>query len=301
MMLRWKALIENSRTQIYGSSSTDPFFNLSFEHYLLRKTPPHSTVFFLYINKPCVVIGRNQNPWLEADLRLLKGIPLVRRRSGGGTVFHDSGNVNFSVIYPTADFNRDKYAEVVTKAIRKINPRARVNERHDIVLDQGPLLAEKDWPESEDMHRTKFQPNNQDSPPLKVSGSAYKLTRHRSLHHGTCLLASLGLGRISQYLHSPARPFIKARGVESVRSPIGNVIGKIKGPALPRARMFQSRLSSEFGKMHNVDERARPGVRISGAGWRSDDQGEWVVGRVVKELEFIDEIRNGMDELKASQ
>lgn len=246
--------------QIYRSSSTDPYLNLSIEHHLLQRSHPDSTILFLYTNRPSVVIGRNQNPWLEVNLHALReGLPssplssasssapppsqqspppgakekqgiedtansgeneaatsclpisLVRRRSGGGTVFHDAGNTNYSVICPPAAFDRDKHAEMVARAlttdcgVRGV----RVNERHDIVMDVDDSSGG----------------GNRGGGPrtFKVSGSAYKLTRTRSLHHGTCLLQSENLTRISALLHSPAEGFIKARGVESVRSPIRNV------------------------------------------------------------------------------
>lgn len=197
----WKA-------RVYLSESHDPYLNLSIEHYLLQKSPADSTILFLYTNRPCVVLGRNQNPWIEANLGFLRNgkldVKLVRRRSGGGTVFHDEGNVNYSVICPTSEFNRDKHAEMVAKALSFWSAdKVRVNERHDIVLDK---------PDEEGALK-----------PFKVSGSAYKLTRLRSLHHGTCLLSSPNLGSISKYLRAPAKPFIKARGVESVSSPITNV------------------------------------------------------------------------------
>jgi lipoate-protein ligase A len=184
-------------------------------------------VLFLYTNRPSVVIGRNQNPWLEVNLHALRqGLPspssepqgqakevptknapiaLVRRRSGGGTVFHDAGNANWSVICPPPAFDRDKHAEMVVRALKALGvAQVRVNERHDIVMDVA---------------------NNVDdgTKTFKVSGSAYKLTRTRSLHHGTCLLSSENLGRVGRLLRSPAEGFIKARGVESVRSPIRNV------------------------------------------------------------------------------
>lgn len=209
----------SAKAQIYISHSFDPYINLSIEHYLLQKTPADSTILFLYRNRPSIVIGRNQNPWVEVNLPLLRErskakssssatkspehVSLVRRRSGGGSVFHDEGNVNYCVIVPTPVFNRDRHAEMVVRALRRLGAdNAMVNVRHDIVLapdkSEGPSL------------------------PLKVSGSAYKLTRLRSLHHGTCLLSSPNIGKISQYLRSPAKPFIKGRGVESVPSPISN-------------------------------------------------------------------------------
>jgi lipoate-protein ligase A len=151
---------------------------------------------------------------------------LVRRRSGGGTVFHDEGNVNYSVICPPAVFDRDKHAEMVVRALRSLGVETtRVNERHDIVLDtEGPSGQET----------------------YKISGSAYKLTRLRSLHHGTCLLSSPNLAGIGQYLRSPASPYITARGVESVRSKIRNV-------GLEN-HDFEEAVVAEFGNMYgNMD------------------------------------------------
>lgn len=220
----------SNKTQLYLSRTTDPYLNLSIEHFLLQRTPADSTVLFLYTNRPCIVIGRNQNPWLEVNLGLLKqaaDIALVRRRSGGGTVFHDEGNVNYSVICATDVFNRDKHAEMVVRALQNLGVgQAKVNCRHDIVLE----------------------PAEEGQKPLKISGSAYKLTRMRSLHHGTCLLSSPNIGTISNYLRSPAKPYIKARGVDSVSSPIANA--NISNDS------FEQAVVSEFRKLYGLDAAA---------------------------------------------
>ncbi|EPE34826.1 Class II aaRS and biotin synthetase [Glarea lozoyensis ATCC 20868] len=197
--------IPKANTQIYVSRSHSPYLNLSIEHHLLTKSPAESTILFLYTNKPSIIIGRNQNPWVECNHAAIRSSPLqpllVRRRSGGGTVWHDEGNVNYSVICPTEKFDRNKHAEMVVRALHSLDVQgAKVNERHDIVMNT---------PES--------------TVPFKISGSAYKLTRLRSLHHGTCLLSSPNLKDIGKYLGSPAKKFIKARGVDSVRSKITNV------------------------------------------------------------------------------
>ncbi|KAM0263777.1 hypothetical protein ACHAQJ_001095 [Trichoderma viride] len=204
----------SNKVQIYISKSNDPFLNLSVEHRLLQITPPDSTVLTLYVNSPSIIFGRNQNPWLQVNLNRLaqiaqqpssagwndSSIQLVRRRSGGGAVFHDGGNVNFSVICPPERFDRDKHAEMVVRALKALKrPNTRVNERHDIVMD----VAETGT--------------------YKISGSAYKLTRLRSLHHGTCLLGSPNLSSISGLLQSPAQGYVDARGVDSVRSPVKNI------------------------------------------------------------------------------
>ncbi len=231
---------DNVSKFVVRSRTTDPFLNLAIEDHLLRTSGTNTHILFTYVNRPCVVIGRNQNPWLEANLVALKhGVPapaegnrdlrqevvLVRRRSGGGTVFHDEGNLNYSFIVPNDKaFNRNKHAEMVVQAIRDTSPVAGlrgeqllprhlsegilVNDRHDIVMpvrdESGIALVH-------------------DARTVKVSGSAYKLTRGRALHHGTLLFSSPNLKSIGSYLRSPARGFIDAKGVESVRSPIGNL------------------------------------------------------------------------------
>lgn len=236
----------SSRVQVYVSHSHNPYLNLSAEHFLLQKSHPESTILFLYTNDPCIVIGRNQNPWLEVNLGLLRGlkartggdddgdktssVSLVRRRSGGGAVFHDSGNVNFSVICPPPAFDRNKHAEMVVRALRGLGvPTARVNERHDIVLDRG-------------QGHGNGAGGGGPVETFKISGSAYKLTRLRSLHHGTCLLNSPNLADIGRLLRSPAEPYVKARGVESVRSRIRNV-------GVP-AEDFMDAVRREFGDMY---------------------------------------------------
>lgn len=283
-----EAIIDPSnRIQSYISRSNDPYLNLSIEHHLLQTSPPDSTVLFLYTNRPCIVIGRNQNPWLEVNLGILNvvksgraketeppaigSVDLVRRRSGGGTVFHDEGNVNWSIICPPANFTRDKHAEVVVRALRKLGiDRARVNERHDIVLDQGHRKYDID---PQDTHKTPYTSDDGAGPrPLKVSGSAYKLTRRRALHHGTCLLASPNLHIIPQYLHSPAKPYLRARGVESVSSPVGN-IGLVN-------HVFEKSIQDEFATMYR------------------DAGNVPTVVTVGEEHLSIPEIRKGYDELK---
>lgn len=278
-----------NRVQSYISSSSDPFLNLSIEDHILRTSPPDSTVLFLYTNRPCVVIGRNQNPWYEVNLGILNAaaqwrstrfreteppaigdVELVRRRSGGGTVFHDEGNINWSITCPRNHFTRDKHAEMTVRALRGLGiDRARVNERHDIVLDQGHEKRESD---PHDTHRTAYTVDEGAGPrPLKVSGSAYKLTRGRALHHATTLISSPNLHIIPEYLHSPAKPYIEAKGVESVSSPVGNIGIDIGA--------FQRRLQEQFADMYSEAKHV-------------------VVETVGDDHLNIPEIRKGYDELR---
>jgi lipoate-protein ligase A len=275
----------------YVSTSNDPYLNLSIEHHLLQTSPADSAILFLYKNRPSIIIGRNQNPWLEVNLALLNAtsrkhngnvtslpetglsapVDLVRRRSGGGTVFHDQGNVNWTVICPSAIFTRDKHAEMVVRALRSNGvARARVNERHDVVLDQGQKKnpSDSDFPDPDDTHATPYQTVSPQA--LKVSGSAYKLTRARALHHGTCLLSSPNLNVIPHYLHSPAKGFITAKGVESVSSPVGNI--------LLENEKFEEAVRKFFVEMYGKPE---GGLVEVGESWRG-----------------VEGVRKGVEELK---
>lgn len=82
----------SNKVECYISKINDPYINLSIEEWLLRDTDPEKYILYLWRNRPCVVIGRNQNPFLECNLGFMQehNIPLVRRRSGGGAVYHVS-------------------------------------------------------------------------------------------------------------------------------------------------------------------------------------------------------------------
>ncbi|KAJ5948503.1 hypothetical protein N7454_001810, partial [Penicillium verhagenii] len=266
-----------SRHQIYQSLSTDPYVNLSIEHFLLENAPDDSSILFLYINKPCVVIGRNQNPWLETGLHALyndrratspenDAAVFVRRRSGGGAVFHDEGNLNYSVISPRTSFTRDKHAEMVVRALHRVGAvNTSVNDRHDIVITPPDDLAQR----------------TSDEPPFrKVSGSAFKLTRHRALHHGTCLLDSPNIHDLGKFLRSPARGYIKAKGVDSVRSPVGNV-SSVLADSFFSMQAVMDNIVEEFARLYDVQpdavRRAHRALAMEPEIFAGDD---WVSGTV---------------------
>ena len=281
---------ESSQHQIYQSFSTNPYVNLSIEHFLLENAPPDSSILFLYINQPCVVIGRNQNPWHETNLLALQndrepitrekndnGALLVRRRSGGGAVYHDEGNLNYSVISPRTTFTRNKHAEMVVRALHRVGAtNTSVNDRHDIVMSTG-------------------QPQ-----PRKISGSAFKLTRHRALHHGTCLLDTPNLNRLGSFLRSPARDYIKAKGVESVRSPVANVSSVFVDAMMPFSiERVMASIVEEFAQMDQVDadavRRAQRAHVLEPELYAGDT---WVAGAVGESQGYGEpDIKKGIDEL----
>ncbi|GAO45834.1 Lipoyltransferase and lipoate-protein ligase [Saitoella complicata NRRL Y-17804] len=216
-----RQLLSDEKVTAHISTSLSPFTNLAYEDHLFRTSSPDAHTLLLYRNRSAVIIGRNQNPWKEANLSLLhaRNIALVRRRSGGGAVYHEEGNTCWSVGMAKKEFDRVTNVEMVTRALRSLGVRSRVNERHDIVIDT---------PEGET---------------LKVTGSAYKLARERAYHHGTMLL-NADLAALGGALRSTrAQGIVDARSVESVRSRVGNV-------GIPHDD-FCAAVKTEFEKLYN--------------------------------------------------
>lgn len=288
---------QSSLHQIYQSHSLDPYVNLSIEHFLLENAPADSSILFLYVNRPCVVIGRNQNPWLETNLRAIQNdrvrdpeglrsdgedVLYVRRRSGGGAVYHDEGNLNYSVISPRTSFTRNKHVEMVVRALHRIGATSTsVNDRHDIVMSLG---------------------EEENEIPRKISGSAFKLTRNRALHHGTCLLDTPNIDNLGFFLRSPARDYIKAKGVESVRSPVANISRVFSDASIPFS--IQGAVESimeEFARLYNTNPQAVLRAKRAHANdldlFAGDD---WVAGAVGEAQTEEPGIQKGINELRVS-
>ncbi|PSN32985.1 Lipoyltransferase 1 [Blattella germanica] len=126
---------------VFISQSSDVFTNLALEDWLYRNfdfTNHH--ILLLWKNSPTVVIGRHQNPWLEANTALLaeQGIEIARRNSGGGTVYHDEGNLNMTFFTPREQYNRKNNLELISRALfREYGMKTEVSPREDIVVNGG--------------------------------------------------------------------------------------------------------------------------------------------------------------------
>jgi len=181
---------------VFLSPFSNPFINLAIEDYFLRGTEDLPVLFF-FVNRPSVVMGRFQNPWLECDLSFLvkNDIWLVRRQSGGGTVFHDEGNLNFSFITSDSLIDRRKHAELLQKAFAAADIDLSISPRHDLWLKDANGIDKK------------------------ISGSAFKQTKNGSFHHGTFLVSS-DLDRLEKSIAGT----MKVQGSKSIPSVRSKVI-----------------------------------------------------------------------------
>lgn len=185
--------------RVFVSPYHNPYLNLALEDHFLRGGADLPLLFF-YVNRPCVVLGRFQNPWLETNLPYLvkNDIWPVRRQSGGGTVFHDEGNLNFSFIVPDPMINRRRHAELLQEAFRKADIPLEISPRHDLWLDGR-----------------------------KISGSAFKQTKNGSFHHGTFLVSS-DLDKLEESLKHTVIP-TATKSIASVRSKVITLQEKFPG------------------------------------------------------------------------
>lgn len=187
------------RIRVLRTESTNPWFNLATEDWIYRELDPEIPTLFLWRNQETVVIGRSQNPWVECRLEQMKqdGVLLARRQSGGGAVFHDLGNTNFTFLTSRKDYNRSWNLNVILKALKsRYGIQAEASGRNDMVV-----LSEDG--------------------PRKFSGSAFRESRDRAFHHGT-LLINADLERLSTYLTPDPRKIV-SKGRASVRSRVVNL------------------------------------------------------------------------------
>ncbi|MBQ8340178.1 MAG: lipoate--protein ligase [Clostridia bacterium] len=195
--------------------TTDPYRNLAVEEYLFR----HATeeIFMLWQNDRTVVIGKNQNPYVELELDFIRaeGIRIARRITGGGAVYHDMGNVNFSFISPQGTNGIDfaTYCAPIVSALRGLGATVELSGRNDL------LLAGK-----------------------KVSGNAQHASDGRVLHHGTLLYDS-DLTVLSRALR-PDEEKLRAKAVRSVSSRVTNL-----RPYLPTVTDTETLMDALFAAM----------------------------------------------------
>jgi lipoate-protein ligase A len=203
----------------------EPWYNFALEEYLLTQMPKDDYLFF-YIHKPSIIIGKHQNTFEEVNLDYVKEnkIMVARRLSGGGAVYHDHGNLNFSFIQPAKEGDMDnfgKFVKPVIEVLKTYGVDAELKGRNDIVMYGR-----------------------------KISGNAQYLKKQRILHHGT-LLFNTDLEKLEKAL-KPKDIKIESKGIKSVKSRVVN-LSEVLPPDIT-IKKFKKDLINYFRDFRDVEE-----------------------------------------------
>lgn len=240
------------KLQFVVSDQTNPYWNIAVENYLLSLPESEVVTLYLWKNRRTVVIGQNQNPYSEVNLEALEadGGYLMRRRTGGGAVYHDDGNINYSFIVPKALYDQTHQFRVIQRAVADFGIVAELSGRNDI-LTEG----------------------------RKFSGNAFSKGKYQDLHHGTILIKG-NMEDLQRYL-KPKPAKLQKHGVASVRSRVVNLSELNPGitsesivPHLQRA--FEEEYGGEAREVAFGDIVSRPEVKTLYEEFASD---EWRFGR----------------------
>ena len=240
-----------SRLRILRTDTTDPHYNLALEEMLFNAAAEGECILYLWQNRHTVVIGRTQNPWLECRTRQLEedGGFLARRLSGGGAVYHDLGNLNFTFLVRKEDYDLSRQLSVIARACQSLGIPAEISGRNDITADGR-----------------------------KFSGNAFYEHQGRAYHHGT-LLVDVDMAQMGRYL-SPSPAKLQAKGVTSVRSRVVNLKELRPGLTIPEmAAAMEEAFSQVYGlpaepmDASGLDREQLDALYRRNAGW------EWLYGR----------------------
>ena len=182
------------RTACIVARSTDPYRNLAIEKQLLDTLPEETAILYLWQNAHTIVCGRNQNPWYECRVKdfLSDGGKIAKRLSGGGAVYHDLGNLNFTFLVPKTDFNIPRQLSVIQAAVASFGLKAVQSGRNDLQIGER-----------------------------KFSGNAFYTSGQNAYHHGT-ILVDADMSVMGRYLTADEQK-LQNRGVKSVASRVVNL------------------------------------------------------------------------------
>lgn len=235
---------------------TNPYYNMAFDEYCLESLPIDEPVFYLWQNRPAVIVGLNQEVNTEVNLNYLqeKGIALVRRVTGGGAVYHDLGNLNYTIVGRSENLERDypEYAGLMMKALQQLGIPATLSGRNDILVEGK-----------------------------KVSGFAKRVCKNRLMVHGT-LMFDVDLEVLTQALCPPATK-LQSKGIASVRSRVTNLCEHL--PHMTGIQDFSHQLEQILSRQYADAEYPLSDddlARIQQLADKKFSQWEWNYGRSPK-------------------
>lgn len=232
---------------------TDPAFNMAFDEFCLEKLELDEPVFYLWQNRPSVILGYNQEVNTEVNLDYLKreGILLARRVTGGGAVYHDLGNLNYTIVGRSDNLERDypQYARMMMDALRTLGVPAELSGRNDILVEGR-----------------------------KVSGFAKRVCKDRLMVHGT-LMFRVDMERLTHVLTPPATK-LQSKGIASVRSRVANLSDFL--PAMESVETFAQQLEEILSNGYADKEYVLPDNALELVHRLAEEKfgtDEWIYGR----------------------
>ena len=232
-----------------SAAGNDPRINLAAESALMDRVRKNEMILYLWQNDNTVVIGRNQNVFRECSLVNMQKdhVTLVRRSSGGGAVYHDLGNLNFTFLTDDANYDVAKQSQVIVKALEKAGLHAEISGRNDLLLNG-----------------------------FKFSGNAYYHHGGFSYHHGTLLISS-DLSKMPLYLN-PDPLKLKANGVTSMRSRVANLSDFRKDLNIDMLKAYLIEAAQEVYGC-SAEETSFPDEKSLDAYLRLYSSQEWIYGK----------------------
>jgi lipoate-protein ligase A len=233
------------------NTETNPYKNLALEEHLLKNVGDNECILYLWQNEKTIVIGKNQNPWKECKVTELEADngKLVRRLSGGGAVFHDLGNLNFTFLAVKENYSVERQLEVILEAVKNLGIPAEKTGRNDISVEGR-----------------------------KFSGNAFYTDGRHCYHHGT-ILVNVDMSKLSHYLNV-SRDKLVSKGVESVRSRVTNLTEYNSELTIDT---MKKELIQAFGQVYNLEPELMEFSHINSAELTHLEDKfsswEWIFGR----------------------
>ncbi|MBQ4033488.1 MAG: lipoate--protein ligase, partial [Paludibacteraceae bacterium] len=211
------------RVLLLQNTHLQPFLNLAVEGFLLENLAPYSHALYLWQNDNTVVVGRNQNTYAEVNPDF-KGY-VTRRLSGGGAVYHDVGNLNFTFVSERRAYSVENNNKIILSALQKLGFNAELSGRNDVTVEGK-----------------------------KISGQAFCLRKDACYHHGTILINS-DVERMRSAL-SPSKLKLQSKGVASVVSRVGNLTDWHPDVTVESVKAALAEAFREFYRGYTVDEKS---------------------------------------------
>ncbi len=248
-----------NKTAYIESTGVNPHKNLAIEEYLFSRCEADEIILYLWQNQNTIVIGKNQNAWKECQISRIEedGGVIARRISGGGAVFHDLGNLNFTFLVSKENYDLKRQLGVILKAVQRLGIHAEASGRNDILVDGQ-----------------------------KFSGNAFHEHKGRCYHHGT-IMVNVKLGELNKYLNVSKKK-LESKGIKSVRSRVANLIDYNPGLTIEQLKKaLRETFEEAYGhesriiREEELDRQAVQELYEKYASW------DWVYGR---EFEFQYEV-----------